>query len=89
MTNKNTIITITLLLALVLGGYYYTRTSKEAGIQNASQGKINVDEVCRQALIYMTFADSVSAELFVQECKDGKQEGKPTRAIAISPPFQK
>lgn len=34
--------------------------------------KINIDYVCRNALSYMSFPDAASAEVFVQDCKDGK-----------------
>lgn len=37
-----------------------------------SQAKINIDAVCNQALAYMSFPDSKSAETFVKDCKDGK-----------------
>jgi hypothetical protein len=37
-----------------------------------SQGKLNIGVVCEQALIYMTFADAKSAEVFVADCKAGK-----------------
>ncbi len=38
----------------------------------AVSGKINIDEVCQNALIYMSFPDSKAADKFVQDCKDGK-----------------
>ncbi len=37
-----------------------------------AQAKINIDAVCQGALVYMTFPDAKSAEVFVQDCKDGK-----------------
>lgn len=40
--------------------------------QGAPQGKINIDAVCQGALAYMTFPDAASAEVFVQECTEGK-----------------
>ena len=37
-----------------------------------SQGKININLVCEQALSYMSFTDGKSSEAFVSECKEGK-----------------
>lgn len=34
--------------------------------------KININEVCQGALAYMTFENTVFAEAFVEDCKDGK-----------------
>ena len=42
-------------------------------IQSAqSSGKLNINEVCQSALLYMTFVDSASADAFVLECTQGK-----------------
>jgi hypothetical protein len=38
----------------------------------AVQGKINIDQVCNEALMYMTFTDSKASDKFVAECKEGK-----------------
>jgi hypothetical protein len=40
--------------------------------QPASQGKINIEEVCASALIRMTFPDGEAAEQFLEDCKAGK-----------------
>ncbi len=42
------------------------------GARPTIQGKININEVCQGALIYMTFTDGAAAEKFVAECKEGK-----------------
>ncbi|KND52116.1 MAG: hypothetical protein AB198_00915 [Parcubacteria bacterium C7867-003] len=78
MTNKNTLITVVLIVALgVLGYFFFFNNSSEKivsenGTPTKSEQKINIDQVCNEALIYMTFADSVAADLFVKECKEGK-----------------
>lgn len=38
----------------------------------SAQAKINIDQVCNDALIYMTFTDSKASDKFVSECKEGK-----------------
>lgn len=35
-------------------------------------GKLNIDVVCENSLSYMSFPDSVSADKFVAECKNGE-----------------
>ncbi len=38
----------------------------------ASSAKLDMNVVCQSALAYMSFPDAASAELFVEECKEGK-----------------
>ena len=75
------VLTIILVIIAVGAIYYVTShnravaptidTSKE--VQNSAvQGKININEVCQGALMYMTFTDGAAAEKFVAECKEGK-----------------
>ncbi len=45
---------------------------KAFDIENDVSGKLNIDFVCGDALSYMSFSDSVSAEKFVSDCKEGK-----------------
>ncbi len=45
---------------------------EEVNPDTSSQGKLDINVVCEGALAYMTFPDAASAELFVQECKEGK-----------------
>lgn len=62
--------TLIVLVALVLiGGGYYWYSQKD--VSSDMQGKLNIDAVCRGALAYMTFPDAASAEVFVEECKQG------------------
>ena len=56
----NFIISLLILIAFIIVGYFVVK------------GKINIDEVCQGALAYMSFPDSASAEIFVEECKEGK-----------------
>lgn len=78
MTNKNTLITVVLIAVLAVLGYFFffnnssEQIVSENGTPTNSEQKINIDQVCNDALIYMTFTDSVAAELFVKECKEGK-----------------
>ena len=56
----NFIISLLILIAFIIVGYFVVKR------------KINIDEVCQGALAYMSFPDSASAEIFVEECKEGK-----------------
>lgn len=69
---KNIIIAI-IVLAILFGGYMFLSSNKEE-VQAPPQNnaKINIDEVCEGALAYMTFESGEKAEVFVQECKEGK-----------------
>jgi uncharacterized protein (UPF0333 family) len=68
---KNTIIVI-IVIAVLIGGYYWYKSDKQEASPTQANSKINVEEVCRGALAYMSFPDGASAEAFVQECKEGK-----------------
>ena len=50
----------------------YQDNTKQVADQNTSEQKINIDQVCEESLMYMTFTDGIAAELFVKECKEGK-----------------
>jgi hypothetical protein len=39
---------------------------------NIIQGKLNINVVCEKSLSYMKFKDTISANNFVAECKEGK-----------------
>lgn len=71
---KRTII-ILVVIALCVAGYIFfvQKPAAETPADSASQGKINIDEVCEGALVYMTFPDGASAEAFVAECKKGNR----------------
>lgn len=50
---------------------YSPKAEAPTGGRN-DQSKLNIDEVCRGALAYMTFGSGAEAEVFVGECKEGK-----------------
>jgi hypothetical protein len=50
----------------------FTVTSKPTTSNSNVGAKINIDAVCEGALAYMSFPDGKSADIFVQDCKDGK-----------------
>lgn len=39
---------------------------------DTSQGKLNINVVCEEALAYMSFPDAATAQKFVADCKEGK-----------------
>lgn len=71
MSQKSVIIIFCSILAVAVAGYFLfpNLIKREEAV---SQAKINIDEVCQDALTYTTFIDGASAELFVSECKEGK-----------------
>jgi hypothetical protein len=50
----------------------FTITSMQETV-SATNGKLNIEEVCRSALAYTTFESGDAAESFVQECIEGKR----------------
>jgi hypothetical protein len=71
--------TIGLVLAVLIVGagvYFFATPSTPSPAPQApseqSQGKLDINAVCEGALAYMTFPDGASAELFVEECKQGE-----------------
>lgn len=78
------IASIIVILLIGFGIYYFAneyavtrqmneQMMEESALENSAiQGKINIDEVCQGALMYMTFTDGAAAEKFVAECKEGK-----------------
>ncbi len=52
------------------GIFTITKMIDPAPVQG--QGKLNINVICDEAIIYMTFTDGESAERFVAECKQGK-----------------
>jgi hypothetical protein len=67
---KKTIIGI--IVVLVVVGVYVAFRPKTTQNPPVGNAKINIDAVCQGALAYMSFPDGASADVFVQECKDGK-----------------
>lgn len=77
MTNKTWAIIAGLIIVAAVGYFAFMRMDQKDAMSSptgadASQGKINIDEVCNGALAYMTFTDGASADAFVSECKEGK-----------------
>jgi len=72
----NFIISLLILIAFIIVGYFVVKSNSSEDYPEKTdtvfQGKINIDEVCQGALAYMSFPDSASAEIFVEECKEGK-----------------
>lgn len=64
------------VVALVGAGYFFffqpaaAPTTESTG--GTPQGKIDINAVCEGALAYMSFPSGAEAEVFVQECKEGK-----------------
>lgn len=79
--NKNIIISILVVLAALVAGYFIINKkaienppiNEVNEVNEGAQGKININEVCAGALAYMTFPDGASADIFVQECIEGKR----------------
>jgi hypothetical protein len=84
--NKKISIALLAIIALV-GGYFLihtnrlaeditfpteTTTATSTHSPDMVNAKINIDAICQGALSYMTFPDGQSADVFVQECKEGK-----------------
>ncbi len=63
---------ITIAVLVLAGVAWFAFPMGEKAEIPAPQGKIDVEVACRSALAYTTFTDAASAEVFVQECKDGK-----------------
>lgn len=77
MSNKNTILIVLAVIIIGVGAWMVTKNKTVEPVDTntntqQSNAKINIDEVCRGALVYMSFPDGASAEAFVQECKEGK-----------------
>ena len=75
--NKNIIISILIVLAALVAGYFIINKKAIENppineVNEGVQGKININEVCAGALAYMTFPDSASVDIFIQECIEGK-----------------
>lgn len=71
---KTTYIVIAVIILGALGYYFFmpTPTPSETPTDTSSQAKVDINAVCDGALAYMTFPSGAEAEVFVQECKEGK-----------------
>ncbi len=79
MMKQNITISLLILVALVVLGFVliHKNTPVDMPVEentNTATGKIDINAVCEGALAYMTFTDGASADLFVQECKEGKHQ---------------
>ncbi len=57
--------------AAYIGFLHYASPLAETN-DTGSQGKLNINGICEGALAYMTFPSGAAAEVWVQECKEGK-----------------
>jgi hypothetical protein len=67
-------IVIIILLAIAYFAFYKTLTqnNSQTPADGASQGKLNINVVCDNALTYMTFENQTLADKFLVECKEGR-----------------
>jgi hypothetical protein len=75
MMKNNLVTSVVILIAVIVVGYLLINKTSDVPVDEVNtgaQGKIDINAVCEGALAYMTFPDGASAELFVEECKEGK-----------------
>ena len=72
-------IAVIIAILAIIGLLFYFNTASAPKIntevpqeESPSAQKIDINAVCEGALAYMSFTDGASAEVFVQECKEGK-----------------
>jgi type II secretory pathway component PulM len=73
-TNKKILMVLVVVLVLV-AGYFVIKQPTQTGqvpTDATSQGKLNINAICENALTYMTFENQAAADQFVAECKEGK-----------------
>ncbi len=84
---NNKFLIIVVILIIAVAGYFavnrfYPSKTAEPTINTTtnttntnstnSQGKLDINVVCQNALAYMTFENQASANKFIVECKEGK-----------------
>ncbi len=70
---KNTLVVLAVIIVAGLGYYYFMlNPSATPETPSGAEGKLDINAVCEGALAYKTFPDGASADVFVQECKEGK-----------------
>lgn len=72
---KKISIIIIVVILLIVGYFLFIKDSVGIETQtpiNTSNSKLDMDAVCTSALAYMTFPDGTTADMFVQDCKEGK-----------------
>lgn len=57
--------------ALILTALLFVVNPKKVTPEISNQ-KLNINDVCENAITYMTFTDGVNADQYVAECKEGK-----------------
>lgn len=80
MTNNNLLVGISsaVAIAVIAVLFFYNPFNNSVDQNNnqvvnpAPQVKLNIDVICQNALAYMSFPDAESAELYLQECREGK-----------------
>jgi hypothetical protein len=75
MTKNNLVVSAVILIVFIVATCLLITKGADVPrdeINSESAGKIDINAVCEGVLAYMTFPDGASAELFVQECKEGK-----------------
>jgi hypothetical protein len=75
MMKNNLVTSVVILIVFVAGLLFFLKRDSRVPvdeINTGAQGKIDINAVCEGALAYMSFTDGASAEVFVQECKEGK-----------------
>ncbi len=75
MIKNNLAVSVLILLAVLVVGYFLINKEVAAPVEETpvvEQGKIDITTVCLGALSYMTFPDAAAAEVFIQECIEGK-----------------
>jgi hypothetical protein len=73
-SNKTLILALGALILIALGYYAYAASQKDkaTNVIPGSEQKLDISTICQGALTYTTFPDAAAAELYVQECKEGK-----------------
>lgn len=75
MNTKIIIIVIVIVVAAAAFlGFLFSSSGviSEPATESGSNAKLDINAICQGALAYMSFPDGASADLFVQECIEGK-----------------
>jgi hypothetical protein len=70
--NKIILSVLAVLILALVGFYAYAASQKAADTAPTPQQKLDISTICQGALTYTTFPDAASAEVYVEECKEGK-----------------
>ncbi len=75
MMKNNLVTSVVILIVFIVAAFLLINKGADVPnneVNDEPQGKIDIDAVCEGALAYMSFPDGASADLFVEECKEGK-----------------